>query len=54
MRGYEDLDLGPDERNIQMGDTELVSKQQAEINRLREDLNQATNELESFKLRVSL
>ena len=52
-KGFDDLDLGPDEHQLQLADKELHSAQQKEINRLREDLGQATNELEALKLRVS-
>ena len=51
--GYDDLELGPDEHKLKLTDRELQSKQQKEINRLREDLNQYSTELESLKIRVS-
>ncbi len=52
-RGFDDLDLGPDEHHLMLTDQELLSKQQKEINRLREDLSQALTDVETLKLRVS-
>ena len=48
------LDLGPDEHELQMPDSELISAQQKEINRLRQDLHQTSNELETVELRVCM
>ena len=44
--------MGPKEEELQMPDQDLISAQQKEINRLREDFSQTANELESLKLRV--
>ena len=46
--------LGPDAHALQMSDAELTSQQQQTINRLRDDLSQALNELDALKLRVCL
>ena len=48
----EGLDLGRDEYELQMPDLELISAQQKEINRLREDLTQTSTELETLQLSV--
>lgn len=52
-RGLDELDLGPDEHHLQLSELELTSAQQKEINRLRDNLHHAKNELESLRLRVN-
>ena len=53
-RDLQGFDLGPDESELQMSDPELVSAQQKEINRLREDLTQTSSHLATLELRVGL
>ena len=46
--------LGPNEHELLIRDSDLTSEQQQIINRLRDDLSQASSELEALKLRVSI
>ena len=48
--GLADYDFTPSELNFQLTEPELVSQQQQEINRLRDKLEQAQNDLESYKV----
>lgn len=51
--GIHDINLGPDETELMLTETELHSVQQREINRLREDLNQSEMEREELQIQVS-
>ena len=51
-RGFDDLDLGPDEHQLMMTDSQLHSSQQREISKLKKNLHHTKNELESLKIRV--
>ena len=51
-KGYDDVDLGPDETKLQFTNTELISEQQKEINRLRAKLSETKADLDNVNLRV--
>jgi len=52
-RGLSDVELGPDERKLRMkSEPEMLSSQQKEIERLRDDLAKKQAELDAFRLRV--
>ncbi|KAI0211502.1 Coiled-coil domain-containing protein 78 [Lamellibrachia satsuma] len=50
--GIHDINLGPDETELMLTETELHSVQQREINRLREDLNQSEMEREELQIQT--
>ena len=53
-RGLTDVELGPDEQKLRMkSEPEMLSSQQKEIERLRDDLAKKQGELDAFRLRVN-
>ncbi|ELT97943.1 hypothetical protein CAPTEDRAFT_222270 [Capitella teleta] len=50
-KGFDELDLGPDEHHLNITDKDLTTAQQKEILRLKQELGNVTSELEALKIR---
>lgn len=53
-KGFDELDLGPDEHHLNITDKDLTTAQQKEILRLKQELGNVTSELEALKIRVRI
>ncbi|XP_055886474.1 coiled-coil domain-containing protein 78-like [Biomphalaria glabrata] len=53
-RGFDRADLGPDEYELKLGDTEIQSSHLKELDKAKTELNRAKNELDAVKLRYGL
>ncbi|XP_059155253.1 coiled-coil domain-containing protein 78-like [Physella acuta] len=53
-RGFDRADLGPDENDLKLGDTEIQSSHLKELDKTKSELNRAKNELDAVKLRYGL
>ncbi|RUS87317.1 hypothetical protein EGW08_004929, partial [Elysia chlorotica] len=53
-RGFERVDLGPDETELRLGDTELQSSHLKELDKAKGDLGKLKNELDAIKLKYGL
>lgn len=54
QRGFEDADMGPDEHEVVMSDTEIQAAQNRENNRLRAQINKLKNDLAAIRVKVCL
>ncbi|GFO36651.1 coiled-coil domain-containing protein 78-like isoform x1 [Plakobranchus ocellatus] len=53
-RGFERVDLGPDENELRLGDTEIQSSHLKELDKTKGDLGKVKNELDAIKLKYGL
>lgn len=53
-RGFDKADLGPDEYEMKLSDSEIQSAHMKELDRVKSELARTKNETDTLKMRVSL
>ena len=52
QRGLDDIDMGPDEHQLNISDTEIQSAHLREISRLKSEATQLKSDLDTIKTKV--